>query len=170
MAGGQKDKSSGVNLPGDAELSEHIKWWRPGGAYPFDMTRPNVYFIFTYWEREKGAAQCWQKGATGKQQQKAFSPEAWEDFMLRVTVVWKAAKPGVELLMVHLMFTCAQALPEITQQRRKQKQEPTFPAEQPPASKLLSLKIFLHSNPTSPATVYLWKPSHFAVFTRRNRD
>lgn len=121
MAGGQKDKSSGVNLPGDAELSEHIKWWRPGGAYPFDMTRPNVYFIFTYWKREKGAAQCWQKGATGKQQQKASSPEAWEDFMLRVTVVWKAAKPGVELLMVHLMFTCAQALPEITQQQEKTK-------------------------------------------------
>lgn len=97
-------------------------------AEPTHLTLPSLTnILYLHTEKEKGAAQCWQKGATGKQEQKAFSPEAWEDFMLRVTVVWKAAKPGVELLMVHLLFTCAQALPEITQQQKKTKARARIP-------------------------------------------
>lgn len=46
-------------------------------AEPTHLILPSLtYILYLHTEKEKGAAQCWQKGTTGNQQQKAFSPEA----------------------------------------------------------------------------------------------
>lgn len=59
----------------------------------------------------------------GSSSKRTPTPETRKVCILRVTAVRKAAKPGGELLMLPLMFTCAHALTKIIQQLQKNKRK-----------------------------------------------
>lgn len=141
-------------------------------AEPTHLTLPSLtYILYLYTEKErKEQLSVDRKVQLGNSSRRPSAPRHEQTSCWGSQLSGKQRSQGLNCWWCTWCSHVPKSYQRSHSSRRKQKQEPTFPAEQPPASKLLSLKIFLNSNPTSPATVYLWKPSHFAMFTRRNRD